>query len=190
MAGFLARVFRRRARTLDALEGPTRVDLECRVASPDVVVSPVSGTTAAMVRWTLLEQRSSGGGSQGSRSETSYRVLDRGLYGEPVLLLAFAGEAIEVPLERARLALVEDEADGTFLSAVPDALRASVARLATDRAIAYREAYLLQGSVVRLVATVERLPERRPGYRERAGFRADLRAQIDERITLRELGYG
>ena len=96
--GFFDRLFHPRARDIAAVDGPTRVELACRVASPDVVVSSVTGMEAALVRWSLLEERTVHP-DRGGGAERGYRVLERGLYGDGAVLVAFAGQAIEVPLE-------------------------------------------------------------------------------------------
>lgn len=189
--GLLDRVFRRRARDLSRVDGPTRVDLVCRVASPDVVESPVTATEAALIRWTLLEERTTHGG-RGGGTERSYLTLARGLYDGPPLWLAFDGQSIEVALApTASLVLVEDPSDGAFLSHVPPALLRAVRDYRGDRALAYREAFLRQGDGVRLTATIEPVPaDAEVGYRARAGTRPDFRALPDERIVVRELGLG
>lgn len=183
---FLDRVFRRRARDLRVVSAATRVELECRVASPDVVVSPVSGTRAALVRWNLLEQRTFSGG-KGGGSHTRYRVLARGLYESASVLLAHRGERVEVPLAQATLVLYDDPEDGELLNAIPPALEAVVRELRVTGPIAYREEHLRSGSRVQLTATVERL--RTPGaggYRAAAEAGPELRALPDERLVLRE----
>ncbi|MCB9592990.1 MAG: hypothetical protein H6719_09685 [Sandaracinaceae bacterium] len=188
--GFFDRLFHPRARDIAAVDGPTRVELACRVASPDVVVSSVTGMEAALVRWSLLEERTVHP-DRGGGAERGYRVLERGLYGDGAVLVAFAGQAIEVPLETARLVLVEDPEDGDLLLAVPPALRPAVARAATNRALAYRESYLRQGAFVTLVATIERVRgDGAPGYREAASAGPSLRALTEDRIVIREDGFG
>ncbi len=185
--GLLDRVFRRRARDLSRVDGPTRVELVCRVASPDVIASPVSAIEAALVRWTLLEEHTTHAG-RGGGSERAYLTLARGLYESAPLWLAFEGQSVEVPLETAILTLVEDPSDGDFLSEVPPALMRTVRDYRGDRALAYREAFLRQGDAVRLTATIERVPpDAEVGYRARAGARPDFRALPDERIVVREL---
>lgn len=190
--GFLDRVFRRRARDLSSVDGPTRVELECRVASPDVLVSPVTGTEAALIRWSLLRQSTAHGG-RGGGVATSFRTLEQGLYGDAeAVLLAFDGQAIAVPLARAALVLIEDEADGQLLDTVPPTLAAALGRIDPRVTVAYREAFLSQGDGVVLTATLERLrTDEPPGYRASAATgRPHLRALPDERIVLRERGAG
>lgn len=185
----LDRLFRRRAHDLASVDGPTRVELEVRVGSPDVVVSPVTGTAAALVRWSLLEERTVHAG-RGGGSERSYHVLARGLYGDAPLVLAAEGKGIEVPVETVRWVLIEDPDDGQLLVDVPPSLRAVVASIATDRTLAYREAYLRQGDRVLLTATLERIrADAGRGYREPGVQRPTLRVLTEDRVVVRELGY-
>lgn len=184
--GFLDRVFRRRARSVREVREATRVELECEVSPPALVVSPVSGARAALIRWTLLEQQTFHAG-RGGGTETRYRVLARGLYGAPRLVLAHDGEAIEVPLERAALVLVEDPAEGELLHRIPRALVPVVGEVRADGPIAYREALLRPGDLVQLTATLERVGARAgAGYREAAAVGPTLRALPEERIVVRE----
>ncbi len=186
----LDRLFRRRARELASVDGPTRVELDCRVASPDVVQSQVTSVVAALIRWSLLEERTVHA-SRGGGAERSYRVLARGLYGDAPLILSFEGTAIEVPVEAAQWVLVEDPQDGDLLARVPPALRPVAASLQTDRAVAYREAYLRQGDPVRLTATLERVRvESGGGYRAAPAAGRAFRALPEDRLVVRETGYG
>lgn len=183
---FLDRVFRRRARSVREVRGATRVELDCEVGPSPLVVSPVSGARAALIRWTLLEQRTFSGG-KGGGTNTRYRVLARGLYGEPRLVLVHDGETIEVPLERASLVLVEDPAEGELLQHMPEALVPVLREVRADGPLAYREAHLRSGDRVRLTATVERLrAEAGAGYREAGVPGPMLRAVPDERIVVRD----
>ncbi|MEC7523319.1 MAG: hypothetical protein VYE22_25795 [Myxococcota bacterium] len=184
--GFLDRVFRRRIRDLSTVEGPTRVELRCEVTSPQTTRSPVSGRSAALIAWRLMAQRSRSGDTSNNATETLYDVLSSGLYGPDTLSLSHEGERLEVPLAYARLALVEDPRDGQLLSPVPPELAEAVERLRTDKPIAYREAFLLQGDSVSLEATVERVSSAGSGYRDR-GAGPTFRAALDEPIVIRDL---
>ena len=183
--GFLDRVFRRRVRDASQVDTPTRVKLECTVATPDIAASPVSGTRAAMVRWTLVTARPVRS-EQDRGTETHYDVLAMGCFGVEAFLLEAQGLSIEVPLSRSRFSLIEDPDDGQLLDHVPPELLDVVARLESTGPIAYREAYLCHGDVVELSATIERVPHS-AGYRDTAKRTSDLRALPDERILIRDL---
>lgn len=183
---FLDRIFRRRARTVSEVRGVTRVELDCEIGLCPIVVSPVSGARAALIRWTLLEQQTFHGGRTGGGG-TRHRVLARGLYGEPRLLLVQSAETIEVPLERASLVLVEDSAEGELLQRMPEALVPAVREARANGPIAYRESHLRSGDRVRLTATLERLrTEAGVGYRDAGVPGPMLRAIADERIVVRD----
>ncbi len=183
---FLDRIFRRRARSVRDVRGVTRVELDCDIGPCPLVVSPVSGARAALIRWTLLEQQTFHSGRSGG-SSTSYRVLARGLYGQPRLVLVQDGETIEVPLERASLVLVEDPAEGELLHRMPPELVPVLREVPASGPIGYRESHLRDGDRVQLTATLERLrADAAPSYREAGSPGPMLRAIPDERIVVRD----
>ncbi|MBX3271139.1 MAG: hypothetical protein KF729_12810 [Sandaracinaceae bacterium] len=182
----LDRLFRRRARDVASIAGPTRVELEARITSADAVVSPVTGVAGALIRWSLLEERTTHGG-RGGGVDTRYTVLAVGLYGEPSVELTVDGHAVVVPLERARLALVEDREDGQFLSTIPPALAEAARGVSPRGPLAYREAVLRAGGRVRLLATLDWTPAPgAPSYRETAPAPRRLFVCEDDRVELRE----
>lgn len=133
---------------------PTPVRVRGHVVAQGAVVSPVTGTRAALIEWALLEERSHHAG-RGGGVITRYSELARGSWRGDTLEVTVDGAVIAVPLAYAKLELIEDPQDGQVLGAVPPELAAVVARLSRRGPIAYRESPLFDGDPIELAATVD-----------------------------------
>lgn len=173
MAGFFARLFPRK--TLAAVREPTPVRVDARMASPNTLVSPISGHAAALISWRFYTHYTDRSG----RSEVErHALVGAHTLGEDVVLETAQG-TVFVP---ARGRKVEPALSGHGLPLdVP--LPPQVAHLMTGSLpglLYYDELLLRTGDPVRLRATVApRGPSQGTAYRSTGEVHSDFEALPD-----------
>jgi hypothetical protein len=156
MLAWLAGLFGSKPRqTVGAITQPTRMHLEARVASPNTLTSPLTGTTAALLMVTVVERRifTSDGGIAGSREAETYHTIGSTLLGTELELLDAAGTVIHVPAAGLQVKPLF-ETGGNTLSNVPPFLHPLVARASGGHVLCFRESAFREGDRVRLRATI------------------------------------
>jgi hypothetical protein len=171
--------------SLEGVEGPTRLRLACRVASPNDVASPLTSQRVALVSVVVVERRSAVQGGESSQSAEWLEPVGTILFADRLRLAVEDSDVVlDVPLEAAEFRFA-DTRSAFPLEAVPPALREIVARAPGRGLLCFREDALLQGDRVELEATVR--PAARGGaYRSAAGtFEiAEGPVTVEERLEL------
>jgi hypothetical protein len=136
-------------KTLAGVRAPTAVRVDARVASPNRIVSPLSGQAAAAIGWRFYAHYM----EQAGRSEVErYQLLWYGGRGEDLVLATPEGTVL-VPVE-GRLLQPAVEARGISLDVPLPPEAAHLMRGPSRGAIFYDELLLRTGDAVRLRATV------------------------------------
>jgi hypothetical protein len=156
--GLFAKLFGHRR--LRGLTEPTRVKVFARVASPNDVVSPMSGLYAAAFSWKLSARMPRGPGWYGGAASDQeiYELVGRGVFGAELALNVEDPEhdgaiTLAVPLSRAHMLLRGWHAPGAPLDhPLPEELAHSV-KLSPSGLLYFLELPLMHGERVRLEAT-------------------------------------
>jgi hypothetical protein len=136
-------------KTLAGVRAPTAVRVEARVASPNRIVSPISGLAAAVIGWRFYAHFM----EQTGRNEVErYALLWNGGRGEDLVLETPEGTVL-VPAE-GRLLQPAVEGRGVSLDVPLPPEAAHLMREPNRGAIFYDELLLRTGDRVRLRATV------------------------------------
>jgi hypothetical protein len=183
MPGFWAELFPKK--TLSAVSGakePTFVAIHARVASANVLTSPLSSRTAALILWRFfVHYIAHEGGGRGGRSEVEhYDLLWEHVLGDDVLLATPQGTVL-VPSER-RSVLPFGGGHGVPLDfrLPPEAAHVLQMPAASLGIVYYDETLFRNGDTVRLTAWVEaRARTGREPFRESVGIEADFVARGD-----------
>jgi hypothetical protein len=166
-------------RKLGAISGRTRVHLEARVASPNSLTSPLTGTTAALLMVSVVERIiiETGGNIGGNREIEQFRTVGSTFLGTEVDLVDDEGTVVHVPAQGLVVRPLFTTG-GNTITTVPPFLTPLVARASGSHVVCFRESAFREGDVVRLQAVVD-LEATAPtqGYRSGMGQRAVARAE-------------
>jgi hypothetical protein len=172
--------FAERSQRLEDLVGPTRIDAVVRVSSANSVTSPISGVKAAFVRLEALERVPRDTKSDRAGDAEDLFSLGVVLLGDLVTLsLADSAIAIELPVRRATLRLVDQPAGVIPVHRAVPELVPLFAQARRGGVLCQREHRVLCGDRLRLQAVVERTTSvvgvgYRSGAPERLVVRDDL----------------
>ncbi|MFO0734666.1 MAG: hypothetical protein U0270_02250 [Labilithrix sp.] len=175
------------------LDRPTVVSGELVVVSPNDVVSPVTGTRAAVLAIEAFEQLSLAELQEDAIEPANpammtdrYRSRGAIRLGHTLVLGDDAGVELAVPLRLARLTFATDGGPKTRLRPVPPEL-ADRFGLTDEREMSFCEQTLRTGDRVRLAATVEARATPTPsGYRSGVGTLLVVRDDLGP-VVLEEL---
>lgn len=173
------------ARSVAGLERPTLVRLEGEIASDNALASPVSGITAALVRWVVVAERTID--SRQGRP-VHYEAVASGYFGERFEIVV-ENVLLEVAVsDRLRLRVPMDFEGATAIpSTLPDSVKAITAKVPVVRgALRYAESYLRRGDRVRLEAHVGPLGHAAGAYRGAGGARLTAMAELGP-VTVTDL---
>ena len=146
-----------RKQSLEGIVSPTPVRLATKIASPNVVTSPVTGARAALVHWSVF-MRFFGRGRQGdSRPEEVFQWVSEGCFcGD--LQLESGGRLIDLPASQSLVVRFPGANDygSPVEQQLPRELSHVYAKLPQPRKgpLYYREMVLCQGHAITLIATV------------------------------------
>jgi hypothetical protein len=177
-----------RKRSLEQAHGTTRVQIPARVASSNLVESPLTGTHAAVFEW-LFYVRSANpsfGRSDNPLHDVRqlYHLVGSRRLGDE-LLLESAGSVVHVPLREAALRFPHARESGRLVNRdlPPDFSHLMDNPAPRQGPLVYHELALFEGDQVTLTATVEPLPEERGGA-YRSNFET-ARAETGRRFETR-----
>ena len=130
------------------------------VVSSNVVTSPVSGISSALLQVELLERvpigqgRTEAFGAEGSLHD-DFVSLGRATFGQVLVLRDQGGDEISLVVGRARFDVTTPRNGGTPIASVPAELVPFLRNASGRGVVCYREFPLLQGDKVLLRAVVE-----------------------------------
>jgi hypothetical protein len=169
MPGWLAKLFP--ARTLAGVSRPTPVLVDAHVASPNTLVSPLSGYSAALIAWRFLVHYT----EQRQQSVERFRLLWACARGEDLVLTTPQG-TIFVP-SRGREVRPLAKGRGVPLDSPLPPEAAHLAEGTMPGLVFYDELLLRNGDLVRLRAVVApSAGQRGSAYRSDGAVRADFEA--------------
>jgi len=171
--------------SLEGVEAPTRLRLACRVASPNVVESPLTSQHVALLLVVVVERHSAVQGGESSQNAEWLEPVGTLLFAERLRLAVEGTDVVlDVPHETTEFRFTATRS-AFPLEAVPPALRELVARAPGRGLLCFREDVLQHGDRVELDAIVR--PSVRGGaYRSAAGtFEiAEGPVTVEERLEL------
>jgi hypothetical protein len=174
---------------LGPIAGPTRMHLEARVASPNTITSPLTGTTAALLMVTVVERViiETGGNIGGNREIEQFRTVGSTLVGTEIDLVDADGAVVHVPTAGLVVRPLFNTG-GNTISTVPPFLKPLVAQASGSHVVCFRESAFREGDVVRLHAVIG-LEATAPaqGYRSGVAQRAVARAEWGSVVLVERL---
>ena len=174
-----------RKRSLEEIQGTSKVEIAALVVSPNLVESPLTGTRAVVFEWLFYFRSANYGFGRSDHPLHDVKLLyhpvgSRRLGDE--LFLECAGKIVHVGLREATLSFPRAQETGRLVNRdlPPDFSYLMENPEPRQGPLVYHELALFEGDRVVLTATVEPLPVERGGaYRSNIGARPDFSVRAD-----------